>query len=376
MPLLFLLLSLLARAGDAPRPTSPHPTEGADAAAPDDALDGEPTDARDAFLGWQRAAAGRLRQAWPQGHPEPAYRFAAEVYGAVAPVVAERPGVVAPFLVGTTVKGRPIWAFRVKRPGTTPDYKVLVFAGIHALEWISTEVGTSFLEEMLAHPPDNVELVVIPILNLDGRMRVEHDFKKEPPRPYRRANANGVDLNRDFEVNRESDAVWKKIVPGFYEKSPAPLSQPESQALDRLAAAERFDVSVSLHAFGGYIYYPWSGLYSPPKDQVALHTLGRVMEHGQPTRPYQVKQLSHWGFFFRALGSELDHMYGKYGTLSYLIELSRSGVEPFDRSTWKDYFRWYNPRDPDRVRAQGVGALHAMVGYLGWEGLPSPQRSQ
>lgn len=382
MPSLFALslcLLLDAAAQDPSKSGWPHNTERAPDAtdaeeAPADALlvlNGGPADgpALPRFLAWEQAGQRRIRAAWPDGHPEPNYRFAAEIFSELAPLVAERPGVIRPEILGRTVQSHPIWAFRVSRPGDEIRHKILVFGGIHAMEWISSEVATSFLVRTALSPPRGVEVVVVPLLNLDGRYRVERDFKQPEPRPYRRSNARGVDLNRDYEINRASDAVWKHIFPGFYHTTPGPLSQPESRAMDKLAS-EGFDVSVSLHAFGGYVYSPWAGRYDPPPDRAAFAELGDVLVSGMPTSPYHAKQLSHWAFFFRALGTELDHMYGKYGTYSFLIELSRSGIKPLDHKTWKNYFRWYNPEDPKKTIDQGVGALRALVGYASWEGLP------
>ncbi len=164
-------------------------------------------------------------------------------------------------------------------------------------------------------------------------------------------------------MNREAKAFWRHIVPAYYSTSPGPLSQPESRALDELAAAERFDVSVSLHSFGGFLYYPWGGLWKKPPDAAVFEELGAVMQGGQGAHSYTVKQLCHWGFLFRIHGAELDHFYGKYGTLSFLVELTRSGLEPTRPKTWRDYFRWYNPRDPSRTIASGLGALRALVRY-------------
>lgn len=356
---------------DEPEASWPHkPEHEAEPTAPGDELIDETAEARQSFLAWSERQMALLDRAFPQGHPEPEYRFSAELYASVAPLVAERPGVVTPFVMGRTVLGRPIWAFRVHRPGEPIQKKILVFGGIHALEWIATEVSTDFLTWEILHPPRGVELVVVPIVNLDGRRRAEGDFVRGGERPYRRANANHVDLNRDFEINRESKAIWQKIVPGFYYHSPSPLSQPESQALDRLGA-EGFDAVVSLHAFGGFLYYPWSGDFSPPPDKKTYEAMGQAMAAGQSPGQYTPKQLSHWGFFFRALGSELDHFYGKYGSYTFLIELTHSGIEPFHPSTWRDYFRWYNPRDPADGRSQGLGALRGLVGFVEEGRLPA-----
>ena len=92
------------------------------------------------------------------------------------------------------------------------------------------------------------------------------------------------------------------------------------------------------------------------------------MSQAQGAHAYKVRQLSRWGFFFRAQGSELDHMYGKYGTKSFLIELTRSGLDPFRPNTWKEYFRWYNPIEPDRHVDKGVSALRALVYTISFEG--------
>ncbi len=293
-------------------------------------------------------------------HPEPDYHFLADIHSRIAPLVAERPGVVAPFIAGRTVEGRPVWAFTVSDPKEDVHSKMLVFAGIHALEWVGVESAVVFLEDIILHPPPGVEVVVIPVLNVDKRLRVEADLLAGEQR-YRRANANGVDLNRDFAVNRESDAIWKRILPRRYATSPAPLSQPESRIIDDLAATYRFDTAVSMHCFGGYLYYPWAGRFDRPEDWGEFVVLGQAMQRAQGARAYQVKQLSHWAFFFRALGAELDHLYGTYGTKAFLIEMTRSGIQPLDRSTWKNPFRMYNPKDPAHHTALGFQALRALA---------------
>ena len=326
--------------------------------------------------GWARTptldreiVAGKRYLAWVsrqphENHPE-AYRYMADIHRDLAPWVRDRPGVVRPFVVGQSVEKRSIWGFRVSQPGTEVHSKVLVFAGIHALEWISTETAAVFLDMVIQNVPTGVEIVVVPLLNPDGRARVEDD-RMAGRIVYRRANARKVDLNRDFSVHREALAIWKSLIPGYYSHSPEPLSQPESRALDRLLE-ERFDIAISLHAFGGFIYTPWAGRWKRPQDWKEIHRWGMVMSQAQGAHAYKVRQLSRWGFFFRAQGAEIDHIYGQYGTLAYLMELTRSGLHPFRPPTWKDYFRWYNPRDPERPVETGSHALRALVHTRAWE---------
>lgn len=317
----------------------------------------------------QRYQSWVARQAEPE-HDE-AYRFVPALHESIAPLARERPGVVQPILVGRSAERRPIWAFRIRRPEHPIHTKVLVFAGIHALEWISSETAVEFIEDLAHQPPKGVEVVVLPLLNPDGRERAQNDRLKGDNN-YRRANARGVDLNRDFAVNTEVKAVWRHIIPAYYGHSKTPLSQPESQALDALLAAEQFDVALSLHAFGGFFYTPWSGVWERPEDWSELHRLGTVMSQAQGSHAYKVRQLSRWGFFFRAHGSEIDHIYGKYGTLSFLVEITRSGVNPFKPRTLREYFYWYNPPNPERHTLRTVRALRALVHTLDWEGRPPP----
>ncbi len=303
-----------------------------------------------------------------QLNPDPApevsehYQFTGAFFPKIAVEAARKPAAVRIEEIGTTVGHRPIWAFHVAEPGVVIERKVLVFAGIHALEWISTEVAVELLEELIRHPPRGVQVTVIPLLNPDGRAKVEDDLI-EGQNIYRRGNGPQVDLNRNFSHNREAKAFWRHIIPNYYANSGEEgLDQPESAALDALLRREAYDRSASLHAFGGYLYYPWSGRWERPEDYRTFVAVGREMEAAQGAYAYRTRQLSRWGFFFRAQGTELDHIYGEYGTLSYLVELTRSGFDiRHPVSSRKTFFRWYNPTNPEGHRKRGVAAMRALI---------------
>jgi carboxypeptidase T len=331
------------------------------------------------WLGFASAADNAAFLTWADGlevpgehpHQTEAYRFYAELMGEVAAAVRERPGIVEVEEIGRSIEGRPLWAFHVARPGDAVERKVLVFSAIHALEWIAAEVATETLLEGIAHPAPGVRLTVIPMLNPDGRAKTERDLLSLQNK-YRRGNSKNVDLNRDFAINRDSRAIWRRmpIARKYYYTSKAPLSQPESRALDALCDRERFQRAASLHAFGGFFYYPWSGRFTriPRADRDEHLTLGRAMEAAQGRRAYKTRQLGRWAFVFRALGTELDHIYGTYGTRTFLVELTRSGVNPLLGPGWRTYFRWYNPQQSAPHIERGVRAMRALVRH---EALPS-----
>ncbi|MSP54055.1 MAG: hypothetical protein EXR69_00375 [Myxococcales bacterium] len=340
-------------------------------------------------------------------HPESAYHFADEVFGVIADAAAVGPGVIDGFTFGRSLEGRELRAFAVRDPAFPVFRRLLLIANIHALEWIPTEDALAFLLEYAAHPVPGVELVVVPIVNPDGRARVEADLRAGR-NLYRRGNSAYVDLNRDWFVHRDSPAIWKALLPGLYTTSASPTSQPETVAIDQLLCPDAdarsraraqtygsdgrplpavyglavgaecypgsgeygivpFSAFLSLHSFGGFIYYPWAGRWRRPDvvegDWRRYQAVAEAMQAAMGAHAYRPRQLARWGFFFRGLGMEIDHAYGQYGIPSLLVETTRSGLErPADLAT---YFRWYNPRTPDRHVRADVDMLWAWVTAVG-----------
>ncbi len=302
-------------------------------------------------------------------NPEPTYHFLEEIHAEMGAWVERRPHAVVPFMAGRTHESRPIWGYVIKDPWHPVTHRVLVFGGIHAIEWISTEVALGFALWFAEHPVPGVELVVIPVVNIDGRRRVERDLR-EGENVFRRGNLKQVDLNRDFPVHHESTSFWRHLLPRYHSSSDAPLSEPESQAIDRIAGLGHYDLACSLHSWGGFLYLPWSGRWERPPDWPALRELGYAMSAGMGPFAYRVLQLSRWGFFFRAQGSEIDHLYGTHGIPAVLVEVSRTGLSPFRPREWRNYFRRYNPEDAQKHVREGVRLLRAGTLHVAHEAAP------
>ena len=366
---------LLAEAALADSPRRPFPHGQEDHAPPDDeAAEGAdspeqnqtagptPADERACTLHFPTWAK---RQAAPETHPDRAqsYHFQAQLMAKMLALTEEWPGLIEAQCIGRSVRRDPVWSFTIENPTRPVEFTVLVFAQLHALEWLGPEVSLRLAESLTNSAPEGVRVVLVPIANPDGRARVERDLINERIGIYRRANANGVDLNRDWAVNREIHSVWSKLpfTGRYYYTSDAPLSQPESRNLDRLAAEIQPDAVVSLHSFGGYVYYPWGGLSEAAPDNQELHRLAEVMSSAQSNGGYIAVQLGKWASWFKAHGVEIDHFYGTYGAASFIIELSHSGIQLFDWSTVRDYFRWYNPRDPEPHIQDGFRAVRGLI---------------
>jgi hypothetical protein len=141
------------------------------------------------------------------------------------------------FVYGHSVEGRDLYA---RRFGTGPQVIMLV-GGIHT----GFETNTvTLINELIAHfersPQDvlpDVMLVLIPAANPDG---LQHGIVAGG-----RVNANGVDLNRNWDCDWSADAVWqdRTVDPG-----PQPFSEPESQALASLILDMQPAVVLFYHA--------------------------------------------------------------------------------------------------------------------------------
>jgi len=125
--------------------------------------------------------------------------------------------------IGRSVRGRPIVVRHVGDRAAAR--RILVVGCIHGNERAGIAV-TRALRSVT--PPHGVELLLVDRANPDGAAAGT------------RANARGVDLNRNFPWR------WRHLG-GVYYSGPRPGSEPETRALRRFILRERPDVSIWFH---------------------------------------------------------------------------------------------------------------------------------
>ena len=148
-----------------------------------------------------------------------------------------------PLIIGQSVEGRSITVYRFG----TGEVERLIVADIHGgYEWNTSVLATQLIHYIQTHPgiiPEDVTLYILPMLNPDGEAR-EHG-------PLGRANANGVDLNRNWDANWQNE--WNTF--GCWNEYPLsggayPNSEPETISLINFILSRHFSGIISYHSAG------------------------------------------------------------------------------------------------------------------------------
>jgi len=144
-------------------------------------------------------------------------------------------------IIGYSVQNRPLEVYRY---GTGPSVKLIV-AGIHGgYEHNTVELAAELIAYLNDNPqviPADTSLYILPDLNPDGYARVKGVDG--------RANANNVDLNRNWPYRWQKD--WKRDGCWLYtpiEGGAAAASEPEVQALIAFVDLMRPQALISYHS--------------------------------------------------------------------------------------------------------------------------------
>jgi hypothetical protein len=146
-----------------------------------------------------------------------------------------------PIVIGKSVEGRPLEVYRFGF-GLT---KRLIVAGMHGGgEFNTIQLADQLIAYLQGHPeivPVDITLYILRDLNPDGEARSHSGVG--------RANAHGVDLNRNWDANWKSDwprkGCWiQTVVTG----GTGPGSEPETKALMNFILSHNIDAIINYHS--------------------------------------------------------------------------------------------------------------------------------
>lgn len=170
-------------------------------------------------------------------------------------------------IIGTSVEGRAIESYTYGDPATSEKHLLFV-GGIHGgYEWNSALLAYEFMDYLDKNPsviPNGLAVSVIPSANPDGvfkvikkegRFSLEDTPTKEEteklPAGEGRFNANGVDLNRNFDCKWQPKSTWRsKEVSAGTEA----FSEPEAQAIKKFVDTYSPDAVVFWHSQANAVY--------------------------------------------------------------------------------------------------------------------------
>jgi hypothetical protein len=216
---------------------------------------------------------------------------------------------------------------------------------------------------------DQAEVWIIPCLNPDGYQRT-WDHGGVGTVSALRTNHNGVDLNRNFPLPGNAR---RRFFPGAGSQragdatycGPAPLSEPESAAVDALCREQRFVASANLHSFMGTL------ISARVSDRTSYATYGRLCAAFANAQPHTRYRRVASRIFDVFTGEQEDHLHHAYGCWSVCVE-TFPVLESFRQHLRAPSLFWrFNPRDPEPwVRNDVPGLLAYFEAALALPVLP------
>lgn len=188
-------------------------------------------------------------------------------------------------LIGTSVEGRSIEAYTVGAGETD----ILFIGGIHGgYEWNTILLAEEMIEYFRENPtaiPENITAHIVPNLNPDGTVTVlgtstlrNTDTAAAPTGiAAGRFNANGVDLNRNFDCRWSESAVWRGNPVGT---GSGPFSEPESVAIRDYIEQISPTAVVVWHSRAGNVYGAECGGAVSPETLALMNTYATAAGYG------------------------------------------------------------------------------------------------
>ncbi len=214
-----------------------------------------------------------------------------EIYNDIDKLCNRYSHILSKFTIGKTVEDRDIIALKLSSNNALPKPSALFVGGIHAREDFSVMLCMKMVDYYCNHYMeekqfdgydvksilDTVDMYFIPVENPDGLNIVHHGLKASKnyealknmkiwgeDHTYWKANANGVDLNKNFD-----DGNWeiRTCVPGTEVpcsdrfKGYSPNSELETRALVDFCNKISFTLMVTYHCSGNCTFWADSGTH-------------------------------------------------------------------------------------------------------------------
>lgn len=271
------------------------------------------------------------------------YHSYTELTTEIAAVAAAHPDIVTVFSIGTSYKGRQLWAAKISDNVAVdePEPEVLFDGGTHADEHMGVEMTLRIFhwladgygaDPRITSIVDSREVWIVFMVNPDG---AEYDisggkfhFWRKNRQPTPGSTYIGTDLNRNFGYRWGGGGRTSTNPAAITYRGPSAFSAPETRAMrDFLASRvvggrQQIRTAITFHEYGRLVMWPYGyTLTNVPsdmtaQDHAALVTIGKHMAATNGYRPEQASDL------YVTSGTTRDYAYGVHRIFSYTFELS------------------------------------------------------
>lgn len=224
---------------------------------------------------------------------------------------------------------RDILALRLSNSGAAAGAakpRTLWIGGVHAREIANPEElvrwATRTLEGYGRDPEatailDTREIDIVPIVNPDGHAVVEQGYaEKNGSKLWHRKTTsppNGTDPNRNYDFHWGTVGSSSNPQSEIY-RGPSPASEPEVQAVQRFATANKPNLMIDWHSYSRLVLYPWGDTHKPAPDYEGLRGIARKFAGFNHYTPEQGIDL------YATSGSSKDWAYGTLGIPAFTVE--------------------------------------------------------
>lgn len=250
--------------------------------------------------------------------------------------------------IGKSVKGRDIAAVHITSPKGVAAQKLKFFVQcqIHAREWISGATCNYVFDFLVknyetnstvANILDTLEIVVIPVLNVDGLAYTYSNDRlwRKNLSTNKGSSCLGTDLNRNYPYNWNKGGASTNPCAEDYMGSGA-ASEPETVAsVNYFRASAPAIAAIDFHSYSQLILRPWGDTNVNCQDEAYLSTIGNAMRD-------IIKKISGMVYtseksigLYPTSGTASDFFYADkannkgYRSASYTIELRDTGKQGF-----------------------------------------------
>ncbi len=274
------------------------------------------------------------------------YHSYSEVASEVAAVAAAHPDIVTRFSIGTSYRGRQLWAVKISdNVAIDEDEPEVMFdGGHHGNEHMGTEMALRVMHWLVDGYGSNARITdivdtretwIVFNVNPDGS---EYDIKggryhnwRKNREPTSGSTAIGTDLNRNYDYRWGSRGNTSTNPRAGTYHGPNAFSAPETRAMRDFLASRVIDgrqqirAALTFHEYGRLILWPYgyTARNVPADMTVDDHSaLARIAKRMAATNGYVPQQASD---LYVSSGTSRDYMYGRYRIFVYTVELSPRG---------------------------------------------------